>query len=75
VVEEVRQFEPGGVLSVAHLVRRGRIDEYRHAVEAVVLVGAFRVVVGAMRAPYSFASRKGTLAGHDSGSPIRNADG
>lgn len=75
VADEVQQLTPTGVLSMAHLVRREQVAEYRRALQAVMPGDDFRLVVGEARAPYSFASRKGTLAGHDSGSPIRSADG
>jgi len=65
---EVRSIAPTGVMSVAHLVRNADVTAYRNAVATFVPGGAFRIVPGEARAPYSFADSRLDHTGHDSGS-------
>ena len=46
----------GGVLSIAHLVDRARVEAYRAALEAVESGPEWQLVVAGPRAPYSFAT-------------------
>ena len=64
---EVRSLAPTGVMSVAHLVRNADVASYRSAVAGFVATGAYRIVVGETRAPYSFADSGLDHIGHDSG--------
>lgn len=64
---EVRSMRPTGVMSVAHLVRNTDVAAYRSSVAGLPTSGAFRIVMGEARAPYSFADSKLNHIGHDSG--------
>jgi gas vesicle protein GvpL/GvpF len=64
---EVRSVAATGIMSVAHLVRNADVNPYRRALAGFVPGGAFRLVVGEPRAPYSFADSRLDRSGHDSG--------
>lgn len=65
---EVRSIAGTGVMSVAHLVRNADVTPYRNALAGFLAGGAFRIVMGEARAPYSFADSRLDRTGHDSGS-------
>ena len=73
VRDEARSFTGAGMMSIAHLVSRGAVDQYRRAIATFVPGENFRLVRGEPRAPYSFASPlTDSRSGHDSGSPSRS---
>jgi len=61
-----------GVVSVAHLVGRSELDEYKRAIAALVPEMGYRILLAGPRAPYSFAGENGSIVGHDSSSPSRD---
>ena len=64
---EVRSMAETGVMSVAHLVRTADVTPYRDALSGFVPGRAFRIVMGEVRAPYSFTDSRLDRTGHDSG--------
>ena len=69
---ESRGFGAIGVMSLAHLVPRERVDTYRQRLAEFQPATGFRLVVGEPHAPYSFAVEESGLDGHDSSSPNSN---
>jgi Gas vesicle synthesis protein GvpL/GvpF len=72
--DEARSFGSAGVMSIAHLVSRSEVAEYRTALAEIVQECSFRLVVSGPRAPYSFAAQRPSMSGHDSGSPDLNEE-
>ena len=72
VRDESRSFNTIGVMALAHLVQRGRVDAYRETISRLEPIPAFRLIVAEPRAPYSFVAQEVASPGHDSSSPNRN---
>lgn len=66
-----RSTDKRGVLSIAHLVPRHALGVYRECIEALqpAAGNGVRIIIGDVRAPYSFADLEKVSTGHDSGSP------
>jgi gas vesicle protein GvpL/GvpF len=64
---EARSIAATGMMSLAHLVRNADLAPYRNALAGFVPGGAFRLVIGGPRAPYSFSDSGLDRSGHDSG--------
>ena len=69
---EQRSTDRRGILSLVHLVPRERLEEYAARISAVKAHAAERIILGAVRAPYSFTELNWVGAGHDSSSPVDN---
>lgn len=67
-----RSRRPGGIVSIAHLVRRQDIVRYREILHTVAMPGKMRLIIAGPRAPYSFVESAVLSTGHDSGSPNAN---
>jgi hypothetical protein len=66
---EQRSRDRRGVLSLAHLVSRDALEAYRALIAGVKISAEARILVGLVRAPYSFSALDGGETGHDSSSP------
>lgn len=64
-----RRTERGGILALAHLVPRDALEEYVALIAGLKANAATRIVLGGVRAPYSFAEWNWVDTGHDSSSP------
>jgi hypothetical protein len=66
---EVRTTDRRGIVSLAHLVSRDAVDDYRRVVSEMQPQREAKILLGEVRAPYSFAQLGEGGAGHDSSSP------
>jgi len=66
---EGRSTDSRGILSLVHLVPRNALAEYIAVISLAKADAPARMILGAVRAPYSFAVWNWTDTGHDSSSP------
>jgi hypothetical protein len=69
---EARTIDSRGILSLVHLVPKSALQRYRQAIDEIQPERGVRIVIGDLRAPYSFTNLKSVRTGHDSGSPSNN---
>lgn len=69
---EQRSTDHRGIVSLAHLVSRDVLDDYRSSVASLRSAAGVKILLGEVRAPYSFAVLDEPGTGHDSSSLINN---
>jgi hypothetical protein len=66
---ERRRIDDRGIVSLAHLVSRDALEQYRRSIAVFKAGESVRILLTEVRAPYSFAELDEMGTGHDSSSP------